>query len=364
MEIRYFSFSSRKLSLTEQKLLYTIKKEVKDLNKEQNLNKYIYVIHNLKEYKTVKDVNDYIENTLKKLCKIELEETNQLNILNDNNLNDEKYFTKYYTEKGENVAHFIFVNESGDDNNSEDNQISKYFNEPTIKYLQKEMEVIKTRNKFSVIEDCKDFLIKIHENIMEESIKKENLVTIEGDNCDKIVLKNTNDINLKSYAINEVLRTFRNNGDDINYSCYIDLNMNKLYIHIELPGGGKIQKKFTVKEMYNIFTFLGTKNGDIDLEEDAKNDIKKFKKYQNNRKTIKFKFNIPIPCSDIQVQAEEGKQLSKVGKRIKYFVPKDKDSKDKDIKDNNDSKGLITFEYNVIVLNQKKETTDEDIIDF
>ena len=45
--------------------------------------------------------------------------------------------------------------------------------------IQKQIEVIQTRNKFSVIEKCKEFLVKIAEEIMEENIKKENLVTIE-----------------------------------------------------------------------------------------------------------------------------------------------------------------------------------------
>ena len=329
------------ISLTEQKLLYTVKKEVKDLNKNHNQNKYIFVIHNLKEYNTEKDAFDYIENTLKKLCKVELVETNQLSILNDNNLKDGNYFTKYYMEKDENVAHFIFINES-------DDQISKYFNVPTIRHIQKEMEVIKTRNKFSVIEDCKEFLMKIAEEIIEENIKKENLITIEGEKCDKISLKDTTEINLKSYAINEVGLTFRNDGDEPKYSGYVDPKTNKLYIHIELPGGGKIQKYFTIKGNYNVFTFEGIKYGDRNLEEDEKNEIKKYNKVTNKRKTIKFKFNIEIPCAQIQVQADEGKTLNKAGTLIK----------------DNNTKGLITFEYNVIIINQKKEKIDDDVIEF
>ena len=51
------------ISLTEQKLLLRIKKEVKSLDK----NKQIFIIHNLKDYSTEEQVNDYIENNLKKL---------------------------------------------------------------------------------------------------------------------------------------------------------------------------------------------------------------------------------------------------------------------------------------------------------
>ena len=60
------------ISLTEQKLLYTIKQEVKNLDK----NKQIFVINNLKEYTTEEQVNDYIENTLKKYVKLKLKKRN------------------------------------------------------------------------------------------------------------------------------------------------------------------------------------------------------------------------------------------------------------------------------------------------
>ena len=95
---------------------------------------------------------------------------------------------------------------------------------------------------------------------MEESIKQENLITKEGDNFDKILLKKTNQINLKSYAVNEVGLTFRNDSDEPKYSCYIDIDSNKLYIHIELPGGGRnIKKKYENKGGYNLLTFEGEK---------------------------------------------------------------------------------------------------------
>ena len=325
------------ISLTEQKLLYKVKQEVKNLNK----NKQIFVIHNLKEYTTEEQVNDYIENTLKKLCKIELDETKELNILKDNTFKYQNYFNKYYKERGENVTHFIFVNEFPEEK-------SQYFNVPAIRHIQEEIEVIKTRNKFSVIDECKEFLMKIAEEIMEESLKKENLVTIEGENCDKIFLKNTNEINLKSYAVNEVGLTFRNDSDEPKYSCYIDPKINKLYIHIELPGGGKITKDLTVKGNYYLFSFSGEKYGDRYLEEDEKNETKNLHKINNKRKSIKFKFHIEVPCALIQVQVEEGKSLAKTGNLVH----------------SKDGKGILTFEYNVILINQKRDKNDNEEIEF
>jgi len=142
------------ISLTEQKLLSRVRNEVELMDK----NKQIYVIHNLKDYSTEEQVNDYIENTLKKLYKIEIEEIIRQNLGSDKQYNN-NYFNKFFVEKDRKVMHFIFVNEFSEK--------ARYYNEPTISYIQREIEGIKTRNTFSILNDCKNFLVKISEEIME-----------------------------------------------------------------------------------------------------------------------------------------------------------------------------------------------------
>ena len=312
------------ISLTEQKLLLRVKKEVKNLDK----NKQIFVIHNLKDYSTEEQVNDYIENTLKKLYKIELEETNQQNILQEMNYNNDSYFNKYYMEKNENVSHFIFVNEFS--------QKAKYYNTPTIRHIQKEIEVIKTRTKFSIIDDCKQFLVKISEEIMEENPKLENLITIEQEKFDKIVLKNVKEITLKNFVVDEVGFTFSNDSNIPKHSYYINPEEKILYINIELPGGGIIEPTVSVQGSSYYFIYEGIKNGDKVIEEDKKNEKSKLIYKKNNRKSNKFKLIITIPCSVIQVKLEEGEELNDVG----------------DL--SNDGKGVYTFKYKVII-NQKND---------
>ena len=53
---------------------------------------------------------------------------------------------------------FIFVNEFSEK--------AKYYNTPTIKFIQQEMNGIKEKEKFSIIDDCKEFMIRISEEIM------------------------------------------------------------------------------------------------------------------------------------------------------------------------------------------------------
>ena len=99
-----------------------------------------------------------------------------------------------------------------------------------------------------------------------------------------------------------------------------------------------------MKGIFNIFTYEGEKYGDKKLEEDEKNEIKQLIKINNKRKIIKFKFNIEIPCALIQVKPEEGKSVNQAGHLIKE----------------KDGKGILIFEYDVNVLNQKKDKNDEE----
>ena len=312
------------ISLTEQKLLLRVKKEVKNLGS----NKEIFVIHNLKDYSTEEQVNDYIENTLKKLYKIELEENNQQILTDDNKYHDDNYFNKYFIEKGEKVSHFIFVNEFSEKAN--------YYNIPTIRHIQKEIEIIKTRTEFSIIDDCKQFLVKIAEEIMEENPKLENLITVEGEKYDKILLKNIKEITLKNFVVDEVGFTFSNDSNIPKHSYYINPEEKLLYINIELPGGGVIEPYVTVQGNSYYFIYEGAKNGDKAIEEDKKHDKSKLIYKKNNRKSNKFKLIITIPCSVIQIKLDDGEDLSDAGELT------------------NDGKGVYTYKYKVMII-QKVE---------
>ena len=316
------------ISLTEQKLLSRVKAEVESMDK----NKQIYVIHNLKDYSTEEQVNDYIENTLKRLYKIEIEEILRQNISKDKDTDKKcinNYFNKYFVEKGKKVIHLIFVNEFSEK--------ADFYNVPTIEFIQKEIEVIKTRNIFSIIDDCKKFFVKISEEIMEGNPKLENLETEEGEKYDKIVLKNLKGITLKKFVVDEMGYTLNNDSNTPKYSYYIDTEEKILYINIELPGGGSIEPRVEIVSGYYIFIFEGEKKGDIAIEEDKKKEIGKLIQKKNLRKSNKFKLEIKIPNSVMQIKLEDGEELSDAG----------------DFVDN--GKGVYSFKYKVLILNQKNE---------
>jgi hypothetical protein len=288
----------------------------------------IYVVHNLKDYSTEEQVNDYIENTLKKLYKIEIGEIIQQNLRKDKQP-DENCFNKFFVENNKKVMHFIFVNEFSEK--------AEYYNKPTINYIKGEIESIKTRNTFSILDDCKKFLVRISEEIMEENPKEDSLVLVENDKNDKIVLKNFKEITLKKFVVDEMGYTLNNDSSNPKYSYYINTEDKCLYINIELPGGGSINPRVEVALGYYIFVFEGVKKGDAAIEEDKKNEISKLLYKKNLRKSNKFKIEIKIPTSVMQIQLQNGEDLSEVGEF------------------SSDGKGVFTFKYKVLILGQKND---------
>ena len=67
-------------------------------------------------------------------------------------------------------------------------------------------KTVKKRQKFSIINECKQFLKDLSEEIIEEKIN-ENSISVEeiDDNNDKIYIKNQENITLKKFVINEMV---------------------------------------------------------------------------------------------------------------------------------------------------------------
>ena len=293
------------INLNEQKLLQNIKNTIND-------NQQLYVIHNLIDSHTKEQVSGYIEEKLKKLFGIELEErTFQDNNNNNNNNNSkEKYYQKYYIEKQkQKVIHFIFVNEYCN--------ISEYYNTPTINFLKTKISSETNRTKFSVIDKCKEYFEAIGENFIEEKIKTENFDEVE----DKIVLKNIDKITLKRVFIDEIGQTQVNNFGQPYYSYYTE--GNDLIINIEVPGENadiktRLQK---VNEFYR-FEFKGIKPYDEEI----------IKKEPNVKSVLKnkfeFEFSIYISFKDLTIGLNEKGNLN-------FYEKSKKD-------------GIYTFKYHII----------------
>ena len=209
---------------------------------------------------------------MKKLYGIQIEENDFQNIKGD-------CHTKYYVETNSQITHLIFINDYCD--------ISAYYNQPTIEFLKKNIEVVQNRTYFSVIEKCKEFFLKIQGDFLEEKLSKEDFS--EKDNKIKVNKKN---IKLKNVFIEDIGKT-----SDIeipNYYYYTE--KNNLIINVELPGPNPtIKTKIENQgQVYNII-FQGEKS-DNTSDKKEKHILSK-----NLKDKTPFKFSIIISKKDITI---------------------------------------------------------------
>ena len=285
------------ITLNEQKLLERVKNSIKK-------DKYLFVLHNLQNFQNKWQVNDYIENTLKKLFGIKIEENNYQNL-------KENRHNKYYVEENNRkITHLILVNDYSN--------IAEYYNQPAVEFLKQKLAVEQNRTVFSVIEKCKEFFLKIQSDFLEKSI---NIKDFEQ-NENKILLNNKN-ISLKRVYIDEIGKTITNDSDTPNYYYYTE--KNELIINIELPGpnpeiGSKIDQE---GEFYKI-NFKGKKPSDTSNSEEVHTISK------NLKKQIPFEFSILISKKDITILPnDKGK--------IQWYSRTEKNEN-----------GIFTFKYRIL----------------
>ena len=291
------------ITLNEQKILERIRKFLQ--------NKFLFVIHNLQNFSTKKQVDDYVENTLKKLYGIKIEENFFQNIKEKNNTeNENKYNKIYYVEESNRkITHLIFINDYC--------EFSKYYNTPTTDFLTKKLEVEQNRTQFSVIEKCKDFFIYMENEFLEENLDRKDFSQDDG----RIIIKDKN-ITLRKVFIDEIGKTVTNDSDLPNYNYYAE--NNDLIINIELPGdNAEIVSKLNIDGEFYKFSFKG-KTAGITSEIDKKYLISK-----NLKKQTPFEFSIRISMKDIHILPNEQSRLQFYSRSKKNEV------------------GLFTFKYHI-----------------
>ena len=263
------------ITLSEQKLITRIKKEGK--------NKQIFIIHNLQIYQTKDQVEDYIENTLKKMYKI------QERIFQNFTGTDKKNtYNKFFVEEDDenenkNIVHLILINDYCEN--------SDYYNLSTFNFIKRELEVVKERQIFPVIEECKKFIFKFSQENFEENIINEDSIELKyiDENTDKLYINNFNNIKLKKLVIDEIGNIDIDNGYNPEYSYYILDDL--FYINIELPGGGDVKIKNQEIQNYQLFII----NGKLKEDNNINNNTNKIEYKYSTRKNFNFNLLIKIP---------------------------------------------------------------------
>ena len=281
------------LTYSEQKLLNRIKNDVKKLNN----NKALYIIHNLKTFCSKKQVRNYINNYLKKSTTFDLKKGHKIS----SELKEEN--GTYYFEKNTNpkIFHLIFANEGSEAGN--------YYNNFTIKFIEKSYQEVTDLEPFNAIETIKKRFAELSLEIIEKKNENQNIIN-ENDiiSNEKIIeekiikLKTPQEIVLKRCFIEELgLYTLRGNGFEPSYNYY--QKENKLIIRVEAPGNSKITSQVEYSGEYTVIKLTGMKKPD----KEPKNNI------YNSREFGNFNLVIPLKTQEFNIKNSKPDMSDKKG---------------------------------------------------
>ena len=284
------------LNHSEQILLNKVMEECAKKNK-----KNLYVIHNLKNFFTKEQVNDYIKNILMNSATFNLEEKEEIVAFTlddednkEENLEEEEddsphYYTSIY--KSLTVNHLIFIN---------DNCEEKSFN----KFVEKKVETFFSNNpstEFNIQEKFKSKIFELLNNYSKTEIKEENIIIEENKSeatTRKIIYKADENLKLRRYLKNEKSKTRSEFTPKYSYYTSSKEGKEKLYILIEAPGeitDEKINPRKTEDNKEYIIQYRGKKC--LNEEElKQKDNIKII-----GRDFGEFILDIPIPLKDYEI---------------------------------------------------------------
>ena len=267
------------LSFSEQKLLLKFKKEIENAKRNQP----VIVIHNLKTYTTIEQVDDYIENTLLKSATFKLEKGP---IVDTKNTNFKIKYILYEkaNEKTPAIFHLIYANENS--------KAGSHYNGFTLNFIENSYQSITNHTSYDVIETTKERFIQVSKEILEKK-EKENDIT--KDSFDErypnyIKLKRDKEITLKKCFIDEIgFSNLVTNGFEPKYNVF--KKDNKIIIRVEAPGNCPMVAEKIVQGELFIIRLSGEKKKDI-VPEKLEDNI------YNKREIGKFFLDIPLSSKE------------------------------------------------------------------
>ena len=298
------------LSYSEQKLLMKIKKERERVKERKPL---LYVIHNLKTYITIEQVQDYINKTLLKSATFKLvlgnKDPNEKGIFFCEIPNDKK------AKNEPAIYHLIYANE--------DSEAGKYYNPFTLKFIEQYYNYINNLGNYDVIQTIKERFIEKYGEIVEKG-GKIDMKSFDDSEPDKIKLKNEKEITLKQCFIDELgFSNLKPNGFEPKYNIFQE--GNKIIVRVEVPGHSKIQSDIDESENYKIIKLAGEKLRDSKPEKIEEN-------IHNAREFGDFSLEIPVSLPKNYIFKIENPVYKKIDglhifeynleEKIKTFEPK------------------------------------------
>ena len=263
------------LTFSEQKLLLKIKREMN----RAKLAIPLYIIHNLKSFTSVEQVEDYIKNTLLKSATFALEKGHNISTKIEQNTGIH-FYEKLKEGK---IFHLIYANENS--------KAGQKYNQYTLNLIENNFANIIDK-PFDVIDSIKERYIEISKDIIERT-KSDKTITKESfdDSVpDLIKLKDKSEVTLKKCLIDELgFSNLKANNFEPTYNIY--KKNNNLIVRFEVPGNiGTISSDIELSGEYNIIKISGSKNKDKEPEKD--DNIFNTREYGN------FYFEIPLKTKE------------------------------------------------------------------
>ena len=267
----------------------------------------MFIIHNLMTYKTIKQVEEYINDLLLKSATFDLAIGHKISTKEE-----EKKGTYYYEKiPNQEIFHLIYA--------KEDSAAGNYYNNFTLDFLENYYQNVINLTNFDVIETVKDNFIEISQDILEgigNPITKESF---ENSNNNLIKLSpKANGVILKKYLIDEFdFFILKGNEFQPTYNYY--KKGDKIIVRVEVPGNKDISATLEHNSIYNIIKVNGNKKKD---KEPEKNECNIF----SNREFGNFSFDIPLN-PDYCIKNTEPKIIEKKGLVIIEFELEEKQRK-------------------------------------
>ena len=264
------------LTYSEQILLTKIENELK----KAKINKTLFIVHNLMSYTKVKQVKDYINNTLLKSATFTLKEQPNIN----SQMKTETgicYYEK--TNDEQKIFHLIYANE--------DSEAGKYYNAYTLNFLEDSYKSVINLKSFDVIETIKERFKAVSNDYFE---RFEGDIIFDRTDKNKIKLNRPEKIILKKCLVNELgISKLKANGYEPTFNYY--KKDDQIIVRIEAPGNCDFETEIKPSGDKTIIKIEGNKNPDKEPE-NSKDNI------YNNREMGKFSINIPIESSKYLIQ--------------------------------------------------------------
>ena len=294
------------LNLSDHKFLNRIQEENKD--------KKIFVIHNLKTLKEIEDVDNYIKDILLKLVTSKLQKGYYIQIEDEKKKNNKKKENNIYYKQvfdgNENinreVIHLFMANDGS--------EAGDFYNNSTLEFIKNQIISFSNNKRFPIIEKVKDFLFDHSEEFFNVGLKKKEELEIMEENGNKI-LKYTGE----PYELKECYIDVLGNANFIqsNYKPsyraykvrYKDENGESIKLIIDIEISGEVETEniknpeIDNKDKKNIITISGNRNlkpkkknneNDNSIKPTIKNIAENKASYFNDKNSI-FNLRIYIP---------------------------------------------------------------------